>query len=367
MAPARSIFLAATPGGTLGRYFRGVVAELGRRGHEVHWLVPPVFAGAAREVQPSAVVHPWSPPPWWRPRDPGLDALFSTVRPAAVVASFAGTNVLLSAARRHGVPARVTWHHTPSGQLLLDGAGRLRWAVSRRRKSFFYRHATNVLVATEHVAEDVQRAYGVARDDIVIEPYAIPAPHRHDGDPVPGRVVFVGRFNPSKGHDWLLRSLPEVARAVPDLELRMTGHVGPTSQPARELIAQLGLESHCRFLGQIGREELEAEVASAAVAVVPSLDEGFGLVTIEAEGAGTPVVGSDIPPSRVTVADGISGLLVPTGDSSAMAAALVDVLSDPELRARLSAGARRHFDEHFDLATRVGPIVDTYERVLFGG
>jgi glycosyltransferase involved in cell wall biosynthesis len=63
----------------------------------------------------------------------------------------------------------------------------------------------------------------------------------------------------------------------------------------------------------------------------------------------------------VTVADGESGLLVPLDDVAAMAEALVGVLTDPTLRARLSDGARRHVAEHFDLSARLPDIADLYE------
>jgi glycosyltransferase involved in cell wall biosynthesis len=86
-------------------------------------------------------------------------------------------------------------------------------------------------------------------------------------------------------------------------------------------------------------------------------------VTIEAESVGTPVVASDIPPSRVTLVDGGSGLLVPLDDEGALADALTRVLIDGDLRARLSEGARRHFAQHFDLGARLGAIADFYEEL----
>jgi glycosyltransferase involved in cell wall biosynthesis len=270
--------------------------------------------------------------------------------------------VLQTVARRRRVPARIAWHHTPSAQLLLDGAGGWRWQFQRRRKAWLYRRCTDLLVATEYVQQDIQDQFGVPADTITRTAYAMPDPGPQSSTPVPGRVLFVGRFYPSKGHDWLLRSLPAVADRVPGLELRLTGVGGPDEDRVRALVDELGLGEHCTFIGTVSREDLFEELAAATLSVVPSRAEGFGLVTIEAEAVGTPVVASDIPPTRTTtLVDGESGLLVPLDDEVAMADALVRVLTDDDLRARLSEGARRRFLDRFDLGTRVEAIADLYE------
>jgi glycosyltransferase involved in cell wall biosynthesis len=76
------------------------------------------------------------------------------------------------------------------------------------------------------------------------------------------------------------------------------------------------------------------------------------------------VVASDIPPTRqTTLVDGETGLLVPLDDEAAMADALVRVLTDEGLRARLSEGGRRRFVDHFELGARVGAIADLYEEL----
>lgn len=364
MADRLTFVFSASPGGTLGRYFSGVVEELDRRGHRVTLLAPPSYEGAKAEGVGGTEVVAWPPP------QAGRRAAFRLVddllrrHPAdATVSSFSGDNVLQAVARRRRVPARLAWHHTPSTQLRLDGAQGWRWAYQRRRKALLYRQCTDLLVATDYVARDIQDQFGVPAAKIVRETYAMPDPGLPTATPVPGRVLFVGRFYPSKGHDWFLRSLPTVAEAVPELALRLTGVGGPDEGRIRALVDALGLTERCTWLGNVSREALFEELSAATVSVVPSRAEGFGLVTIEAEAVGTPVVASDIPPSRVTLADGESGLLVPLDDEGAMAEALTRVLTDPELRARLSAGARRHFVEHFDLGRRVSAIADRYEEL----
>jgi glycosyltransferase involved in cell wall biosynthesis len=363
LADRLSFVFSSSPGGTLGRYFGAVVGELDRRGHRVTLLVPSSYPGGPVDELGGTTVVPWTPP------ESGARAAFRLVEGLlrdggvdATVSSFSGDNVLQTAAR-HRVPARIAWHHTPSTQLRLDGAGGWRWELQRRRKGWVYRQCTDVLVATDYVGRDVREQFGVDAGKIICEPFALPPPEPVEATPVPGRIVFVGRFYRSKGHDWLLRSLPAVVERVPDLELRMTGTGGQIEDEVRAMVDDLGLADRCTFLGLVSRKELFEELASATVSVVPSRAEGFGLVTIEAQAVGTPVVASDIPPSRMTLADGESGLLVPLDDEAALAETLTSVLTDPGLRARLSAGARRHVAEHFDLAARLPAVADLYEEL----
>jgi glycosyltransferase involved in cell wall biosynthesis len=357
--------VSSSPGGTLGRYFSAVVEELDRRGHHVTLLVPPSYAGLTVNGVGGATVQPWPTPAAGRLAPFRLVDRLLRERPAdATISSFSGENVLQAIARRRRVPARIAWHHTPSPQLRLDGADGWRWVLQRRRKALVYRLCTDLLVATEFVERDIQDHFGVPGAKITRTTYAMPAPEPPPtSTPTPGRILFVGRFYPSKGHDWFLRSLPAVIERVPDLEVRLTGEGGPEEGRVRDLVRRLDLGDHCTFLGLVSREELFEELAGAWVSVVPSRAEGFGLVTIEAEAVGTPVVASDIPPSRLTVADGESGLLVPLDDEAAMADALTRVLTDPDLRARLSDGARRRFADNFDLSTRLGAVADFYEEL----
>lgn len=356
MTRSLSLLFSSSPTGTLGRCFTGVCAELAARGHHVTLAVPHDQQDwpATRPDEVPFDVVAWPPreagaPAWYR----FADRTVAERRPDAVVGSFSGDNHLLLAGARRRVPARLVWHHTPWDQLRLDEPGGLRWHALALRRRLVLKLATDVLVATRSSAADARARFGVPAPELTIEPYALADPGRPGVAPVPGRVAFVGRFYPSKGHDWFLRSLPPVAELVPDLEVRLTGH-GPLEDRVRA-----GAGDRCTFLGLVDRDQLFAELASAEVAVVPSRAEGFGLVTIEAQAVGTPVVASDIPPFRESVGD--AGLLVPLDDDRALAGALARVLTDGPLRARLGAAGRRRFEERFDLADRAGSLADRYE------
>jgi D-inositol-3-phosphate glycosyltransferase len=108
-----------------------------------------------------------------------------------------------------------------------------------------------------------------------------------------------------------------------------------------DLAAELGLDDVVRFVPPVSQAELAQWYAAATLVAVPSYNESFGLVAVEAEAAGTPVVAAAVGGLTTAVRDGRSGLLVSTHRTDDWADALHRVLTDDELRARLEAGARR--------------------------
>ena len=111
------------------------------------------------------------------------------------------------------------------------------------------------------------------------------------------------------------------------------------------LIERLELFDHIRFVGDASHEEINRLYAESAVAVVPSLYEGFGLPAVEAMAAGIPLVSSDGGALAEVVAEG--GLVVPAGDSDALAETLGRVLADPTLAAALGDKGRQRVERHF--------------------
>jgi glycosyltransferase involved in cell wall biosynthesis len=162
---------------------------------------------------------------------------------------------------------------------------------------------------------------------------------RYHPDPAATRaaaptLVFVGRLRRYKGVDWLLRALPAVRARVPGATLEVIGdgpHAGALAAEAR----RLGLGDAVRFLGHLPAADKVARLRAAWAVVQPSPKEGWGLTVVEASACGTPVVASDAPGLRDSVRRGETGLLVPYGDTRALADALARVLSDPALRERL--------------------------------
>lgn len=147
--------------------------------------------------------------------------------------------------------------------------------------------------------------------------------------PEPPRALFVGSLERSKGVDVLARAWPLVRERIPEAMLHVIGR-GSLAAPAGAGVTAAA---------EVSTEEVAAALDAATVLVLPSRTEGMGRVAVEALSRGRAVVGSRVGGIPDLVADGEAGILVPPGDPEALAEALVRVLSDPALAARLGAGA----------------------------
>lgn len=182
---------------------------------------------------------------------------------------------------------------------------------------------------------------------------------------VPGRLLTTTSSDiPMKGLVPLLEALAIVRETRPKTHLVVIGRLRDGSA-IPGVLKRLGLGDAVTFVSGVSDERVVELYNEAEVAVVPSLYEGFSLPAIEAMACGTPIVattGGAIP--EVVGADDVTGLLVPPGDSKALAVALTRALSDPELRARLAEAGRRRALERFTWqATAIG-TVDAYRTLL---
>ncbi|WP_043653865.1 glycosyltransferase family 4 protein [Nocardia thailandica] len=178
-----------------------------------------------------------------------------------------------------------------------------------------------------------------------------------------GTVLFLGRYDePRKGMDVLLGALPTLAARHPDVEILVVGR-GDEERLRREAGP---LARHLRFLGQVDDAEKAAAMRSADVYVAPNLGgESFGIILIEAMAAGTPVVASELDAFRRVLRDGAAGMLVPVGDSAALARAVDTVLTDDAARSELVRTATRVVSA-YDWPVVAEQILRVYETVTVG-
>jgi glycosyltransferase involved in cell wall biosynthesis len=151
-------------------------------------------------------------------------------------------------------------------------------------------------------------------------------------------VVFLGRLRKYKGVQILLRAMPLVREKVPGARLVVVGD-GPYKPALEKLAAELGLGEAVTFTGHVSQDEKVRLLRTAHCAASPSPKEGWGLTVIEANACGTPVVASRSPGLRDSVRHGETGYLVRHGDHVELAGKIVELLSDADLRARMSEAA----------------------------
>lgn len=182
-------------------------------------------------------------------------------------------------------------------------------------------------------------------------------------------LLFAGRIQPLKAPDVLLRAVAVLLARDPALRRRLVVPVvgGPSGsgldrpESLALLARQLGIDDVVRFVPPVSQTELARWYAAATLVAVPSYNESFGLVAIEAQACGTPVVAAAVGGLTTAVHDGRSGLLVEGHGPAQWADALARVAGDPVLRSRLAAGAERHARE-FSWEATARHTLEVYER-----
>ena len=169
----------------------------------------------------------------------------------------------------------------------------------------------------------------------------------------------------------LLRSVARLLTPRPELRARLVVQVvgGPSgsglARPAHllELAARLGIADVVRFDPPMVQSDLVHVYRAADVVAVPSYSESFGLVALEAQACGTPVVAASVGGLRTAVADGVSGVLVEGHDARRWASVLRSMLEDPACRTRLSAGAVRHV-QSFGWPSTAAAVLEVYVEAM---
>jgi glycosyltransferase involved in cell wall biosynthesis len=223
-----------------------------------------------------------------------------------------------------------------------QGTNRCELAVLARLEARHVHRADRVITTSRYSAERIARFYGTNGGKIFVVPElidlrswqeALRSAPRVDGPP---RILAVAHLYPRKGIDTLLRAFVHVCdRAV----LRIIG-VGPERQRLEQLAQELGLADRVDFLGHLPLRALTAEYRNATLFALPSTQEGFGIVFLEAMASSLPVVAARAAAVPEVVEEGVSALLVEPDDVEALAASLTVLLEDPAKRTALGEAGR---------------------------
>jgi glycosyltransferase involved in cell wall biosynthesis len=172
-------------------------------------------------------------------------------------------------------------------------------------------------------------------------------------------IIYTGRLAPEKSLHLLVEAFATVWRQRTQAYLVLVGD-GPMRAALTEQTRRLGCQDNTRFVGSVAPSEIPRWLQMADVFALVSLSEGFPCALVEAMSAGVASVVSDIPANRQLVESEHHGLLPPAGDASATAAALIRLIDDPELRARMGTEARCSVKQHY--ATE--RVLERYETML---
>ena len=234
----------------------------------------------------------------------------------------------------------------------------LRWMTGRVLKK-----ATAVIANSRNSVRVVTEQWGVPPERVhLLHPgvdttYFVPAPRDSAVRAQLGwgeRPVLLtaGRLQRRKGQDTMIRALKHIRQTVPDVLYAIIGG-GEDLEYLQQLAASEGQTDHVLFMGKVSDEALRQAYQQADVFVLANRQigtdiEGFGMVLLEAQASGTPVVAGDSGGTAETLSPGVTGYVVPCETSEPVAKVLAELLADPARRATMGEAARTWAVDHFD-------------------
>lgn len=272
---------------------------------------------------------------------------------------------------RAGLPVVATVHHPITRDREVDLAAAPYWRKPLVRRWYGFTRMqrrvagriTELLTVSSSSAADIAEDFAVPRDRLHVVPLGVdtelftPAPRR-----VAGRIVAIASADvPLKGVSHLLHAVARL-RAERNLDVQLVSRLEPNG-PTEKLIAELGISDIVHSSSGLSDSALADLMASAEVACIPSLYEGFSLPAVEAMSSGTPIVASRagaLP--EVVGADGECARLVRPADVDELTRVLADLLDSPRERARLGAAGRRRAVDVFSWESVAAQTVSVYRR-----
>jgi glycosyltransferase involved in cell wall biosynthesis len=214
-----------------------------------------------------------------------------------------------------------------------------------------FRRAHWIYAMSEHTASNIKRIRGVEQNKVFVVPFPVdtkrfyPLKERTTGERY---LLLVARINDARKNAMLLlNSFSTVVKEFPDVKLVIIGDT-----PERQYVEkcnELGITQSVKFLDRIPNEQTVEYYQNAAVFTLPSLQEGLGIVVLEAMACGVPVVATRCGGPEQIVVDGENGFLVENNNQQQFTEAILKLLRDEPLRKRMGERAAKHVQEYFSV------------------
>lgn len=226
-------------------------------------------------------------------------------------------------------------------------------------------HWNSILLNSEFVKADFLKRFPWLEKSCVVFPNPLieiwNGPRTPPGEFEPPRVGVFGRLVPQKGMDWMLEIAAVARKSIPNLRVEFYGD-GPLRTELEAQRDALNLRGCVEFAGFV--KDPLSRMAQMTCTAVPSRIEPFGLVALEAQGAGVPVVGFTKSGVAEIIENNKTGRIVPHGNLSAMAEAIVEIVKDRKLAAEMGAAARERALNTFSLKRHVEALEHFYQTKL---
>jgi glycosyltransferase involved in cell wall biosynthesis len=228
-----------------------------------------------------------------------------------------------------------------------------------------------IIAVSDETARSFRDAVGEVGSKITVVPNAVDVesyPSPADRDAVRARLGFrpadhvmtmVGTFKRQKGHRYLIEARAEVAPRFPQLHVVLVGG-GELTSAIKEQVEGAGLADRIHFLGS--RRDVPDLLAASDSFVLPSLWEGLPVALVEAMASELPVIATAVSGTSQVVVDGVTGWLVPPGDTTALALAMTELLSDPARAAAMGAAGRERVVASFSARAQAEQLAALFRR-----
>lgn len=153
-------------------------------------------------------------------------------------------------------------------------------------------------------------------------------------------ISYIGRIKKYKNLEAVIDAIPQVLEKIPNLKLKIGG-TGDHVPDLKAYVKLKGLENHIEFLGYLSEKEKATEMAKSWLFVTMALKEGWGITVIEANAAGTPVIGSNVPGLRDSIKENVTGRLVDLNNPHKLAEVLFELLNDKAKLSQMEAEAKK--------------------------
>ena len=272
-----------------------------------------------------------------------------------------------------GVPLVTMIHHpiTQDRRLAIDAAKDYKHRWLARRWYAFHRmqirvsRKLNLLTCpSEHSKQDIVKAFGISPERMNVIPLGVDQEAFHPMPEVEKRpeqiITTASADTPLKGLHILLQAYHQILKTRPEAELVVIGKL--RKGQAKQTLQALQLQDKVTFRSDLTRTELAEAFNRASVAVTPSLYEGFGLPAAEAMSCGTPIIVTD--GGALPEVAGKAGIIVPRGDSNALAEAILDLFGDANKRDRVATACLERAQAQFSWQTVAPHYLQLFQQAM---
>jgi glycosyltransferase involved in cell wall biosynthesis len=236
------------------------------------------------------------------------------------------------------------------------------------------RNATTIVTISKYSVEKIQQYYRVDPGKVQIVPNGVDIEifkPSNDQEALKHRfnfrkelcILFVGNLVPRKGLTYLIEAAKKIVKERKKVKFLIAGE-GPLKNQLIRNIQEANISNSFKFLGRVDEKLLPLLYNCADVFVLPSIQEGQGIVLLEAQASGKPIVAFDVGGAKEAVRNGVTGILVKPGDSNALADALIELIENKTLRERMGFSGRQFIIDNFTWEICAQNMLQVYRRVL---